>query len=341
MQQAKTYSVMYDKVVDARTQAGSKHYEFYTDDDVRNNSPKGLPSIAAEQTYFPNHSSQRGFRFGTQQLLTYYQQKLHCIGNKLDEMDFEDSEADGKPLKSLPFCPENFLDRCIQGTEHLPVPPDPNSGELDRESQRENLMKAKERYTMAYYKLLIMNSEIKKFTRTSRRAHETHFRAQVDEGLDNKALAHMRYIDDFISDAPDQIFQKFESLLYTESPWVTLYHRKKLLGRVSRLFGGNNTPYVDPDDPRVTLSLWPFRLFIKILLVLSSQFLLIIPVALLYLKLDWSRGIYLGVVTAFAVVFTIAMASFEPRIAYLFVGVTAYYAVLVAFLANLPGCASA
>lgn len=60
---------------------------------------------------------------------------------------------------------------------------------------------------------------------------------------------------------------------------------------------------------------------------------LLTPVA----AIQWSRGIYLLVVTAFAVVFTIAMATFEARIAYLFVGVTAYYAVLVAFLANLPG----
>ncbi|KAI1096787.1 hypothetical protein F5B19DRAFT_5269 [Rostrohypoxylon terebratum] len=336
MQQANSYSAMYDRVANARIQTGSRHYEFYTDDDIKNNSPKGWPSIAAVQTYFPNHSSQRAFGVSVQQFLTNYQQKIHCIDNRLDEMNFEDSEASGNPLRSLPFKQESFLDRSIRGVGHLPIPPDPHSGELDRESQRENLIMTKAKYLTTYFTILIMNSEIKKFTRTSRRAHESHFKAQVDEGLDNEALAYMRYIDDFISDAPDQIFQKFESLLYTESPWMM-----KLLGHLSRLFGGSNPSHVDPDDPRVTLSLWPFRIFIKILLVLSSQSLLVIPVALLYLQLDWSRGIYLVIVTAFAIIFTIAMAWFEPRFAYLFVGVTAYYAVLVAFLANLPGCTSA
>lgn len=331
-QQAHSYSVMYDRVADARIQTGSRHYDFYTDDDVKNNSPKGWPSIAAVQTYFPNNSSQRAFTVSTQQLLTHYQQKIHCIDNKLDEMNFEGSEAGGSPLRSLPFDQEKFLARCISGTGHMPIPPDPESGELDRASQRENLMMAKEKYSISYYMILIMNYEIKKFTRTSRRAHETHFKMQVNEGLNNEALAYMRYIDDFVSDAPDQIFQKFESLLYTDSPWVM-----GLLRRINRLFGGDAPPNIDPDDPRITLSLRPLRILIKTLLVLSSQSLLIIPVALLYLQMDWSRGIYLLVVTAFAVVFTIAMATFEARIAYLFVGVTAYYAVLVAFLANLPG----
>lgn len=65
-------------------------------------------------------------------------------------MNFEGSEAGGSPLRSLPFDQEKFLARCISGTGHMPIPPDPESGELDRASQRENLMMAKEKYSISY-----------------------------------------------------------------------------------------------------------------------------------------------------------------------------------------------
>ncbi|KAI1215017.1 uncharacterized protein F4807DRAFT_405553 [Annulohypoxylon truncatum] len=323
----------------ARIQAGLSPYsDFYTDEDVINNSPMGWPSMTARQAYFPNFSSQRAFGASTQQVLTYYQQKIHCIDNKLDEMNFEDSEAEGKPLRSLPFNPEEFIARCAQGVGHLPIrPPDPGSaGKLDRAAQRENLMDARARYVQKYHTLVHMQHENKKFPRVSRRAHEEHFEdVRRHQGLDNEALAYMRYIDDFISNAPDHIFQQFESLLCARSSWA-----RNLLKYVCCLFRSDTLPSSENDDQRITYSLRPFRLLIKTLLVISSQLLLIIPVALLYLQANWSRGAYLGIVVACSAIFAIAMVTFQARNDHLLVGVPAYYAVLVAFLANVPNRAA-
>ncbi|KAI0885163.1 uncharacterized protein GGS22DRAFT_188454 [Annulohypoxylon maeteangense] len=332
MQQPPSYSAMFNKVVDARIRAGSGSYEFYTDEDVQNNSSKGWPSMAATQADFPNRRSQRIFRASTQQVLTWYQQRIHCIDNRLDEMNFEDSEAEGKPLRSLPFDQKKFLARCIQGVGHLP--PDLGSGELDRATQRDNLIESKESLLRRYFELLHRSYDNMKFPRVSRRAHQSLFdHVRAYDKLDNEALAFMRYIDDFISDAPDPIFQKFESILYPESEWVN-----ETLKRICSIFCGNTSQSSEPGDTHMYLRLRSFTIFTKTLLVLSCLSLVAIPVSLLYLQTQWSRGAYLIVVIISSGIFAIIMSIFEPRTSYMFVGLAAYVAVLVSFISNLSDC---
>ncbi|KAI2473837.1 hypothetical protein F4781DRAFT_379074 [Annulohypoxylon bovei var. microspora] len=354
MQQSQSHSIMFDRVENARRQAGSREYNFYTDEDINNYSPMGWPSLAAKQTYSPNLNSQRVFGPSTQQVLTCYQQKIQCIDNKLDEMNFKESGPEGRPLGSLTFDPEQFIDRCSRGVGHLPAqPPGSGAGELDLAIQRENLIMSKEfllkgyceslgkkYYNLAFLapylvQLLHMQYENKKFAKVSRLAHEAHFDMRRREGLSNEALAFMRHIDDFVFIAPDYIFQRFEFLLYNTSPWVI-----KLLKHLCCLCGGT-PPSSETDDLRVAYSARPFYLCIKALIVFGSLSLMVIPVSLLYLKMDWSRGIYLAVVFISSAIFALAMAMFESRTDHLLVGLAAYYAVLVAFLSNLPNYATA
>ncbi|OTA76825.1 hypothetical protein M434DRAFT_383303 [Hypoxylon sp. CO27-5] len=254
MRQPQTrYSNMFDRVENARRQTGSAAYDFYTDEDVLNESPRGWPSLVTTKMYYPNHNSYRAFGPSTHTVLTSLEQKIDCIGNILDEMAFEDSGTEGKPLGSLPFNREQFIDRCIQGIGHLPTqPPGSDTSKLDRATQRDNLIIVQEILLEKYCELptqspfsthqraaTIAGTELtrnmlsvtllhrlydnKKFSRVSQRAHERSFEfARGYQGLNDESLAFMRYIDDFVYPDPDCVFRRFEYLLHTKAHWVTL-----------------------------------------------------------------------------------------------------------------------
>ncbi|KAI1391080.1 uncharacterized protein F4822DRAFT_442216 [Hypoxylon trugodes] len=328
--QQPTYSKMLDKVEEARRKVGAKTDEFFTDEDVRNNSPRGWPSIAATQMYLPDFNCHRGFTSLIHRTLTFYELRIHCIEDKLDELDFEDDEANGNQLRSLPFDKDQFIARCLQGAGHLPTKLSPD--QTNREAERENLIISSGNLQREYFQLLHMQYENKKFAKVSRRVQEAHFNdAQIFEHLDNKARAFMRYIDDFLNFEPDYVFQRFETLFYTNSRWV-----QNILRHICCIGRNKSSPTSSADGVRPTYSLRPVKLFVKTFLVLGNLALLIIPVSVLYLRIDLSRGQKLAITAASSVCFSIVMATFENRTAHLLVGITAFFAVLVTFLSNLP-----
>jgi hypothetical protein len=71
----------------------------------------------------------------------------------------------------------------------------------------------------------------------------------------------------------------------------------------------------------------------KGLLAIIGSVLVLVPVGLLYLG-RLGRPFSFLVVVLFGVTFTGLMLAFEPRASHFFVGIAAYYAVLVAFLSN-------
>ncbi|KAI1377284.1 hypothetical protein F4677DRAFT_51323 [Hypoxylon crocopeplum] len=333
IEQPQTYSTMFDRVSNARREAGDAFDDFYTDEDVKNYSPKGWPSIASTQMFYPNFNSHRGFRSLTHNVLTDYEQKIHCIEDRLDEINFEDAEDEDRPLRTLPFDREQFIARCVQGTAHLPLDLSGlNARDVDRATERYNLMTTLGIFEREYFSLLHMQHENMKFARVSRRAHEVHFKTARDwQGLSNSAIAFMRYMDDFLSIEPDYVFMRFESLIYTNYNWLV-----KLLQHVCCI-----TESKEADDPRIAYGLRGFELLFRALLELASLSLLLVPVSMLYLGVGWSRAQYLAVVVVAAVIFGGAMTAFEPRTAHLLVGLTAFFAVLVTFLSNLPSCNAA
>lgn len=339
MRSTQTYSSMFDRVENARRQTGSAAYDFYTDEDVVRESPRGWPELVATKMYYPNHNSYRAFCPSTHTVLTSLEQKIDCISNILDEMAFEDSGLQGIPLGSLPFNRERFIDRCLQGIGHLPTqPPGSDTSGLDRATQRDNLIIVQGILLEKYFTLLHMLCDNKKFTRVSHRAHERSFEyARHYQCLSNEALAFMRYIDDFVYADPDSVFRRFEYILHTKAPWVT-----NILKHLCCVFCRDPLPSPsETDDPRIAYSLRPFELFFKAFLALGSLAFLIIPVSLLYLETGWTRGQYFIVVAVSSAGFAFVMAAFEPRTSHLLVGLAAFFAVLVSFLSNLPGCGAA
>ncbi|KAI6090770.1 hypothetical protein F4821DRAFT_9973 [Hypoxylon rubiginosum] len=357
MAQRESYSAMYDRAIQAKLLAGEAYDDFYSDLDVLNRSPTGMPSIAANQMYFPNYNEHRIFKPETHATLTCFEQKIHCVANALDEMNFEDAKVEGgQSLRSLPFDREDFIARCLQGPAYLSTPtpkfgsgrtsesstdstPESSAGtahesctgELDRIAKRENLHTCLAILLKEYFTLLHMHHQNLKFPRVSRRAHEAHFRTARDrEGLNNEACAYMRYIDDWIYPEPDPIFRRFENILYTRSKRLTQF-----LKHVCCLFCFDPLPTsASDDDPRVRYSLRGFDRFFKGLLGLISMALLAAPVSILYLRTDLSRAAYLGVVVAFSGVFCCVMTAIETNTARLIVSLAAFFAVLVTFLSN-------
>ncbi|XXG99750.1 hypothetical protein Hte_006091 [Hypoxylon texense] len=339
---------MYDKAIEGefsslastKTRAGEGTDAFYSDEDVLKRSPKGWPSIAATQMYMVNYDSHRAFKTPTHITLINKEQKIDCIVNKLDEMDFEDEKIEGgRPLRSLPFDREKFIARCLQGPSQLSTSTPGSSPSELRMAERENLSMCLEILLKEYFTLLHMYHQNLKFPRVSRRAHEAHFQAAKDlQGLDDEACAFMRYIDDWIWPAPDTIFRRFDNLLYTK--WKSL---AQFLKHACCLCCFDSPPStMSDDDPRVQYSLRGFERFVKGALGIGSMSLLVVPVAILYLKTGWSRAAYLGVVVAFSSVFCCVLTVFETNTARLLVGPAAFFAVLIAFLSNkMEDCCTA
>ncbi|OTA98630.1 hypothetical protein M426DRAFT_258423 [Hypoxylon sp. CI-4A] len=140
MVQPQNHSSIYSSIAESRRQAGWKEDPLYTDEDMKNHSPRGWPSAAATQMYFPNYNSHRAFGMPMHYCLTSLEQKIHCIDEELYRLNSEDALKENKPLKSLPFNREKFIARCAQGVGHLPTqPPEPSKDTLDRMTQKDNL----------------------------------------------------------------------------------------------------------------------------------------------------------------------------------------------------------
>ncbi|KAI0381739.1 hypothetical protein F5Y04DRAFT_288290 [Hypomontagnella monticulosa] len=326
---------MFEKVSEAKRLSGYQPDDFYTDEDVRNHSPTGWPLIAAKQMYHKSHDSFRLFRPLLNLVLTSYAQKIWSIENKLDEINFDLEKAEGRPLGLFPFNREQFIARCLQGTGHLSSTlPKSSENTLDFETQKDNLVANASILMREYLPLLMLKHEAKKLHQVSRSAHEQNFKEAQLQGLDDEALAFMRYMDDFITTEPDYISRKFESLLYMSPTRIA-----NPLKRLCCFFSGESLPTDSgAEDPRLAYSLPPFEVFFKTLLVFALLALLITPVSILYLAIGWSRGQYLAVVIVSSTIFAGAMAAFEPRTAHLLVGITAFFAVLVTFLSNINSC---
>ncbi|KAI1075825.1 hypothetical protein F5B20DRAFT_594626 [Whalleya microplaca] len=351
MSRPREHSTMLRRINEGKsTSSGSEVDDFYTDEDLRNHSPRGLPSAAATQMYFPNFNSHRGFDSLTHRVLDHMAMKIWCIEDKIDKMDIEDETAGGQALRSLPFNREQFIARCLRGTGLSSGPPGPDVDLPDRVTQKDNLVISSEIMLRDYFSLLHQHHATRKLAKVSRRALEVHFRTMRDfQGLDNEACAFMRYMDDFVTTEPDHIFQRFESLLYTLPRVVTfiknlssLFHRTRTRSPSSTSSPTNTLPLTQPPTPTpssdlpLELSLRGFERAFRLLLGMAGLLLLLPPISVLYLA-ELSKPGYFAVVVACAGVFVVALTAIEERSGHFLVGLCTYFAVLVTFLSNLQG----
>ncbi|KAI1503540.1 hypothetical protein F5X99DRAFT_406852 [Biscogniauxia marginata] len=358
--QAPAYHSKYSRITEARGEPPG-HGRFYTDEDVLRYAPPGLPRVVAEQVQYPNINLRRRFRHLNSEFISYRLMQLSCIEDAVDEINVKSCGGkDGRRLTSLPFDRDEFVARCRQSPDHMSTQRLPRSpkgddaegndakGNDDLSVQLENLMANAARISQEYHEALLWEHEVQKFSPVSRRAHETVFRMLQDRhNLEDEALAPWRAIDDIITLEPDLVYERFESLLYTSKSWVDVspdpppqevpanHDPPPAPQKGLQYLCGGRLPFGAPDgDPRLELSAWPFRWAVKGLMGLISSALVLVPFGALYLG-QMERVSSFVIVAVFGFIFGLVITIINPRMGFVTIGSTAYYAVLASILSNL------
>ncbi|RYP72147.1 hypothetical protein DL771_004381 [Monosporascus sp. 5C6A] len=290
---------------------------FYTDQDFCDYAPNGLASMAAQQMFFPNLNPLRKFGWLSCRLQLDYQMELGDLSDKLFGLDVD-------------------IDEGLLGTTS---PPNPGQHSL-RCWERD-------------VDFILVEQRIQQLPRVSEGAHTRHYNlAEKEHCLSNEQLEVFRYAHDFITVSPDTTFQKFEFLLYSESPLVQVSHHraarpllvrvppltrptraeKKCLGFISRLTG--RPP---PSRWYTAYGVRAFEWSVNGLLALMGCALFLAPVGILYLG-SLSPGGLFGVTAAFCCVFVALMVRLERRTGPMLFGISAYMAVMTIFLSNVNQC---
>ncbi|KAI3326010.1 hypothetical protein HD806DRAFT_520718 [Xylariaceae sp. AK1471] len=304
--------------------------EFYTSHDVERIAVNGFPSVAAFHAKYPNTRSCRAFRFLNQKLLTLYQCQLTCLLGELVNLDVqgatESETPSGNHSQHVPFDKTKFISRCLRSSDQaslVQVPKDNKEEDEEHEkdridAMRENLVANIERISSNYHNRVNWEYELRKFPRPSMKTHENRFRRiQNLGGLNPDALDYLRAIDDFIYADADPLYERFHSFLI----WIrrAIVRSIKLLG-CNRFIPQEHIPFGSGD-----YSAWKIRLLVKILMVVVSSTLVLIPVGLLYLVAP-VKAISFLIVALFGLVFAFTLIGFDNRMSHVLLGLAAYYA---------------
>ncbi|KAI1156363.1 hypothetical protein F4825DRAFT_446552 [Nemania diffusa] len=314
--------------------------EFYGSYDVEKIVPRGFPTIAAFHAKYANTRTCRAFHFLTQRLTTLYQCQLTCLLGALVNLDVEGATTIGVQGEdgSQPalFDTDKFISRCLQSPDQVSLVQAPARGssiceedeqqKKDRiDAMRENLVANIERIFDKYCNRVNWQYELRKFPRASTNTHEKIFKHIRDiSGLDPDALDYLRADDDFIYADADPLYERFHAFL--------IYIRSAFMKSVKFLSG--NKIFADDDAPpfgRGAYSAKAVRLWVQVLMVISSSTLILIPVGILYLDAP-QRGFAFLVVALFGLLFAFTLIAFDNRMSHVLLGLAAYYAVLVVFL---------
>ncbi|KAF3069004.1 hypothetical protein GL218_08223 [Daldinia childiae] len=112
---------------------------FRGDSDIMNGAPKGWPSIAAIQLYYPNFSIHRRFSYLLHRVLLDQETKLAYLEKKLEELDEKDKESNASRLNSFPFVPETLLSgHTLSQAQYQPafLQTNPTTSKLVKEEQK-------------------------------------------------------------------------------------------------------------------------------------------------------------------------------------------------------------
>ncbi|KAI3321805.1 hypothetical protein HD806DRAFT_536896 [Xylariaceae sp. AK1471] len=310
---------IYSRIRSANKIPTHKHNAYYADDELELGGPRnGFSSVAAMHVQYPNTNTHRAFRIASQRLLTSFECQITCL---LDEVDKIDSQ---EPL-GFPFDKHQFIRRCMQS---------PNQGSLCEPPKEVGDLITKREYLLAnidcifkkYRDLLHWEHDTNKFSRVSWKTHR-HLADHIKESFpgDQSTLEYLRAMDDFIYADPNPPLERFQHLLLVTGNW---------LARLLRwLFCGTLRPRQGHSRQRVDYLEASFKVISNGLLAVIGSVLVLVPVGLLYLG-HLGKPYSFLVVVLFGLTFTGLMLAFEPRTGHFFVGIAAYYAVLVAFLSN-------
>ncbi|KAI1776179.1 hypothetical protein F4818DRAFT_373295 [Hypoxylon cercidicola] len=307
--------------------------------DIKDAAPKGWPSVAAIQFYYPNFSIHRRFSFLMQRILTDQETKLAYLETKLEELDKEDERIDASRLNLLPFDTDRLLAACRRTRYQPPASEGPSSssphgseGQEGEQAQGEEpaiwidkdlLLEAMVPRIKNYIELLQLDKEMQKLPAISRREHKIFYDEIRNHHLDGPARQFLHPQDDFITTVTDRVHQIFEAFVYGESPIVSRI--KRFIGRERS--NHSHVPVLEIDKRRLVFP-------IKVTTAFTSGVLLLAPVAILFLG-DLSKRVSFVVVVIFLFAFVAVMSYLKTNWDTMLVGLSAYMAVLVTFLSNL------
>ncbi|KAI0849939.1 hypothetical protein F5Y00DRAFT_261047 [Daldinia vernicosa] len=299
---------------------------FRGDSELKNGVPRGWPSIAAAQLYYPNLSIHRRFSYLLHRVLLDQETKLAYLENQLERLDNEDNERNAARLRSLSFDRETLLiSHTRVQAQSQPVPTPTTSKGADEEQRDTNeyspwnnkdlILESAMLRLKSYDELLLLGKEMQKLPRISRREHRVFFDVVNNRHpLDASACQFLYSNDDFVTTVTDRVHQYFETLIYGDTPITKL--TKRIFGRKDEI------------DTRI------LTVFLKVVVVFASGVLLLSPVAILLL-VSLSRAESFVVVVAFDFAFVAALTWLKCNWETILVGLSAYMAVLVTFLSNL------
>ncbi|KAK3684784.1 hypothetical protein B0T22DRAFT_442020 [Podospora appendiculata] len=199
----------------------------------------------------------------------------------------------------------------------------------DKERRRCELIEEVKTRLDRYSKRLLQEKEIQQLPRISRQEHYNLFtNARDGQKLSQAERQFLLEPDDFITTKMERSTRPFEWLIFDRyrNPW---WHRVLIRLINTRPLEGSTYP----SHIRSRL----LKILITITVMALALALLLSPIIVLYL-VPMRKAASAGVVVAFGFLFTLAMAI-VPGIALdsIFIGLSAYMAVLVTFLANLQG----
>ncbi|KAK3327177.1 hypothetical protein B0T19DRAFT_484337 [Cercophora scortea] len=309
--------------VDVPTNRHGFHYE----DRRLGRYPKGLSRFCQEQSQITNGGIHRRFKALRYRCLYDDEIKIAAIEEEIRQLDMdiarprERSKGKGKSKETSNKAPSQPL--------LLLSPPSPSNSTWDGEKERRRceLMEEVKTRLDIYSKRLLQEREFQKLPRITRQEHYNLFtNARDGQKMSQEELQFLLDPDDFITTKMERHTRPFEWLVFDRSrnPW---WHHVLL-----RLI--NTKPLEGSTYPTHFHSRW-LKILITIPVMALALAQLLSPVIVLYL-VPMSKAASAGVVVAFGFAFTLAM-TMVPGIALdsIFIGLSAYMAVLVTFLANL------
>ncbi|KAK3373624.1 hypothetical protein B0T24DRAFT_679035 [Lasiosphaeria ovina] len=274
--------------------------------------PVGWPRFAREQNQLLNGSNHRRFGALRQRLLHYDEAMLAILEARLLELDKQDEVNDASQLLSLSPAQINVGGKGVEQT-----------------CAKDELMADIHAVESRYCQRLLHERDIDQLPSLSRLAWK-NLRANVGRSymFDQDASRFLLEADDFITTRAERMNHRLEWLVYGHqepSRWMSAIMKMFFLKESSPRGSTMNSRF---DHGRL-------KVMLTISVVLITIVLLLTPMVLLYLT-NIGKGLSVGIVVIFGVSFTSIMASLpDIKLDTVFIGMSAYMAVLVTFLANL------
>ncbi|KAK3359313.1 hypothetical protein B0T25DRAFT_577462 [Lasiosphaeria hispida] len=296
---------------DASTEPSQPHptASFFVRHDNLDEYPRGWPVLARTQNCYHNGSIHR--RFGTlrQRFLYNHEVQIAQREAQIHEMDKEDEAMGEVSLRSL--TPEQ-MGKGEKGT--------------DRQSKKQEFIKETHVLLNLYTETLIQDIKLRERDLVDPSEVYNLYRYITNHDiLDEAGRYFLREIDDFITTSPERIHDRLEFLLFRENRgWCTSLV-KLFLGTTGSPQGAAFTSNISSDRLKKVL---------KFLIMALVLLLLLLPVFILLLAQP-NKGVSSAVVLIFGLA-VVSMMLQVPKIKFdvMFVGLSAYVAVLATFLAN-------